>query len=207
MAINKDDLDMAKWILDQAIYHRDVMSLQDTMTIRAFLSALDEHKDRPGENVKSQEWRAMVYRKLLDDPQALMQFTQAAMEKFSPEQISMMLHPQVQEAVIRRHRLSHSHGEDVDLNEALSEMDDGDLYELLRSEGRLTDLVDYYIDNEPDYVRERLGLGDDYEEEVRAEGYESGQEHGQEAGYSVGYEEGHERGYETGHAQGLKDAL
>jgi len=195
MAINRDDLEMAKWVLDQAIYQGTALTLQDTMTIRAFLSALEEHEDRPAENVKSQEWRAMVYRKLLDDPAALQQFTMQAMERFTPEQIAMMLHPQVRQAVIQQYDVQRSDDDDDDrdseeiLVNALHDLSDLDLFETLKDEGRVTDIVDYFIDYDPDYVKRELGIDDDSLQEAIDEAHKEGYEQGVQEGYNQGLEE------------------
>jgi len=185
MAISKQDLEFAKYMLDQAIYLGTPLNMQDTMMIRAFISALEEHEERPSENVRSREWRAMVYRKLLDDPEALMQFTQAAMEKFTPEQISMMLHPQVQQAVLRRYESHTTSDDDVGLEEALREISSSELYDLLQETNHIIDIVDYFIENDPDYVSRQLGMDEELES-------------AREAGWNDGYELGRSEGYEHG---------
>lgn len=181
MAINRNDLELAKWLVEQAAYTGQPLNPDDCFLIKKFIDALLEHQDRPTENVKSREWRAAIYRKLLDDPEALEQFTYQALEKFGPEQLSMMVAPELQSLIVDRH---------------LSTMSAHELFQLLNEHDQIGDLVDYLITNEPDYVSEQLGYSQEDLAEQSEDAYDSGYQDGHEAGLEKGFDEGFARGLE-----------
>ena len=197
MAINKNDFEMAKWVLDQAIYQNSALELRDAMLIRAFLSAIEEHEERPAENVRSREWRAMVYRKLLEDPAALHQFTEEALRKYTPGELASFLHPSIHQAV--RDRYPGQSEESFD--EVLSNTPGEELFEILKDKGRISDIIDYVLDQDPDYVKDYFGL----DEEAFARGFESGTQEGYDQGHSEGHTEGHSEGFTEGLEEGLAD--
>jgi len=195
MTINKDDFEMAKWILDQAIYQNTALDLRDAMLIRAFLSALEEHEERPAENVRSREWRSMVYRKLLEDPTALHQFTEEALRKYTPEELAGFLHPSIFQAVKEQLPSQPS------LEESLANISSNDLFDLLKDAGHLPDFIDHILEHDPDYVKERFGWARELDIEVEAAtmaGYDQGREEGREEGLEEGHTEGYNEGFEEG---------
>lgn len=142
MAINQGDIQFAEYVLAAAIHTNKPLPVQDCVLIKSFIEALLEQQNRPTENVKSREWRAGIYRKILQDPEALHQFTLQAIEKFGIEDLSRMVVPEIQQEIVESH---------------VEHMPAQDLYELLKSKNRLLDLVDALADNEPDFVRRHLG--------------------------------------------------
>jgi hypothetical protein len=184
MAIDRDDLEMVKYIVNNAVYRQQPLDLRDSMAVQAFLLALEEHFERPAENVKSREWRRMVYKKLLDDPEALHQFTMQALEKFGAEHLSAMVAPQLQEKIVARR---------------LEDMSADELYFMLEDSGRLSDFVDYVMEHNPEFVSESLGISHEQLEEEKEAAYDSGYQDGQsevdtESVYEEGYSQGHEDG-------------
>lgn len=174
MALNRTDIEYAKGILNMAVYTTTPLKVEDCILLLRFFDALQEHTERPADNVKSREWRAAIYRKLLDDPDALHQFTMQAIQKFGEEALSRMVAPQLQERIIQ---------------DGIESMPTGDLANLLRESNRWTDLLEYVIENHPEWI-EQLDLLSDAAagniseadlEEARNIGYESGFEDGYEA--------------------------
>jgi len=184
MAINQNDIDLAMYLLDQSIYTNQSLPARDAALVKQFIEALLEHQQRPAENVKSREWRAAIYRKLLDDPQALQQFTQQALEKFGPENLARMVAPQLQELI---------------LAQQIQGMGSRELIELLRSHNRLTDVLEYAMEEDEEWVRDHFGVTDTSEED-------------REASYNAGLEEGQQskqaeidEAYDSGYADGQRD--
>lgn len=164
MAINEGDIEFAKYILSMAIHTGNPLSVQDCVLLKSFIEALLEHRTRPTENVRSREWRAGVYRKLLQDPEALEQFTLQAIQKFGIEDLSRMVVPEIQEKIVEDH---------------VREMSTDDLLSLLKRQNRLVDVLDHVIARDPDFVRNLFsdqGYEDDQDEVV--EDYDSTEEEG-----------------------------
>jgi hypothetical protein len=181
MAINQNDIDLAMYLLDQSIYTGQSLPANDSALIKRFIEALLEHQQRPAENVKSSEWRAAIYRKLLDDPQALQQFTQQALEKFGPENLARMVAPQLQELI---------------LEQQIQTTNSADLLELLRAHNRLTDILDYAMREDEEWVLDHFGLQDRIDE-----AYDTGHAEGQTESNDE-----YDRGYLDGQNAAARDA-
>jgi len=145
MAINQGDIDFAFYVLDNAIYSNQPLASRDCILIKKFIEALLEYQHTPDDNTKSREWRAAVYRKFLEDPEALQQFTEQAINKFGVEVLSQMVVPEIQEKIVAQH---------------IEEMDARDLTELLKDHGKLPDILEYLMETEEGWVSEQLGISD-----------------------------------------------
>lgn len=177
MAINKADLDFAIYVLDQSIYLNKPMAVQDCALIKAFINALLEHQQRPAENVKSREWRAAVYRKLLEDPLALQQFTEQAIEKFGAENLARMVAPEIQEQIVA------SSFQDMSLTVLVGALKDA---------GRWTDILEYAMENNSEWVEEYFHIPERVEE-----AYDTGYAAGKDANEDS-YQEGYDNGFNDG---------
>jgi regulator of replication initiation timing len=185
MAINQNDIDLAMYLLDNAIYAGRSMGPHDCALIKKFIEALLEQQQKPSENTKSREWRAAVYRKLLDDPQALEQFTRQALEKFGPENLARMVAPELQTLI-------------VDQN--ISDMSIPALVELLKAHGKLTETLEYVMENEEEWVIEHFNLQERIDHAYDtglAEGREIAKEDPNEEEYDRGYNEGYDAGFDA----------
>jgi len=170
MAINQNDIEFALYVLNQAIYTGEPLNVRDCVLIKNFIEALQEHQTTPTENVKSREWRASVYRKLLEDPEALAQFTQQAIEKFGVDMLASMVAPEIRERIVAN----------VATEDILESLD--------RSE--LLDLFDRIVEKYPDFVDNSWNRGYDQGfEEGQSIGYEKGVEETEDA-YTAGYNQG-----------------
>lgn len=181
MAINRQDLEMAKYILDAAIqkrYHHvaEEITLQDLMLLRSFLSALEEHFERPGENVASREWRAQIYSKLLDSPEALQQFTEQALRKFGVENLAQMVAPDIQWQIVENY-----------FEEAPVE----DVVRQLKEANRLGVLLEYLINTEPGFVGQYFNTESEEADDR----------------FDEGFSEGHDKGFDQGYDKGFRDAM
>jgi len=143
MAINQSDVDLAMYLLNQSIYTGNALPANDCVLVKKFIEAALEHQHQPAENTKSREWRAGIYRKLLDDPQALEQFTQQALVKFGPNNLARMVAPQLQELIVDQH---------------IRGMPSFDLIALLKTHNRLTDILDYAMEQDEEWVLDYFGL-------------------------------------------------
>ena len=150
-------LDYIRYIVNQAIAERRSLDARDMMLLQSFLDAVDEQKNRPTENVKDSEWRAAVYRHFLDDPQALEQFAMQALKKFGPDQLSMMVIPELQERIAER---------------AFEQLPIEEVYQLLSKHNRLIDFVTYVIEQDPELVRQHLGEEESEESESNEEEFD-----------------------------------
>lgn len=186
MAINKDDIDLAMYLLDQSIYLNQPLVTQDCVLIKKFIEALLEHQQKPSENVKSREWRAAVYRKLLEDPQALHQFTMQALEKFGPENLARMVAPQLQDLIV---------------DQQIGDMNIPDLVELLDSHGKLQDILEHTMEHDEEWVKEHFGL-----QERIDHAYDTGLEEGRQSAKEDPDEEEYDRGYKEGYDAGFDAA-
>lgn len=186
MTINRQDLEMVKYILNNTLQmrhfnahdpHSVPIKMNDLTLLQTFLSALEEHFDRPGENVASSEWRAKIYSKLLESPEALQQFTEQALRKFGIENLSMMVAPDIQWRIVENY---------------FEQTPVDDIVDKLRSENKLGELLEYLINAEPEFVAEYFDLpreDEDYQEQVDA-AHEQGYEEGFEAGRVEGFDAG-----------------
>ena len=194
MALNRSDIDLAKWLISEAInspfisylpparpWEAKAIDLNTLMTIQAFIEAVAEHMNHPTADVRSREWRRMIYSKLLDDPSALAQFTNQALEKFGIEALSQMVAPEIQESIVNR---------------AISEITPQELADLLKEHDQLNDLLEVLADRDPEFLIETLGEHGSLEQ-TQDDAYNSGYQAGEEAGYSKGQNEGYETGYNT----------
>jgi regulator of replication initiation timing len=185
MAVTQDDIDLAMYFLDRAIYANQPMGAQDCALIKKFIEALLEQHQKPSENTKSREWRAAVYRKLLDDPQALEQFTRQALEKFGPEHLARMVAPELQNLI-------------VDQN--ISDMSISNLVELLKAHGKLTETLEYVMEEDEEWVIEHFNLRERIDH-----AYDTGLEEGQKEGLRNKAENEYERGYTDGYDSATRE--
>ena len=199
MALNRSDLDLAKWLISEAInspfisnvpparpWEAKAIDLSTLMTIQAFIEAVGEHMNHPTSDVRSREWRRMIYAKLLDDPSALHQFTAQALEKFGIEALSQMVAPQIQEAIVNR---------------TISQITPHELADLLKEHDQLNDLLEVLANSHPEFLealRDEGTLGM-IEDDAHSAGHELGIEEGHQQGYSEGYETGKSEGYDEGY--------
>lgn len=170
MALNKGDVEFAFWVLDQAIYTSKPLSTQDCALIKQFIEALLEARSGSGEQVKSREWRAGIYRKLLDDPEALEQFTIAAIKKFGSENLAQMVAPDLQVIIVNQH---------------VAQLPVEDLFQLLKSHNRLGEVLEYAMENDEKWVKSTLGL----QEKIDA-AYDEGRQASDAEEYQRGYDDG-----------------
>lgn len=192
MAINRQDLEMAKYILNSAVQMRHFnaqnpqaipVKMNDITLLQTFLIALEEHFDRPGDNVASREWRAQIYSKLLDSPEALQQFTEQALKKFGVENLSMMVAPDIQWKIVENY---------------FEQAPVDDVVNKLRSENKLSDLLEYLMDAEPEFVAEYFDVPDEgYQDQVDA-AFDQGKEEGRAEGFQDGFDQGRSEGFEEG---------
>lgn len=126
----------------------------------------------------SRRTTAAVYRKLLDDPAALQQFTEQAIQKFGPERLSHMVAPQLQEIIV---------------NEAFAQMSTGALANALKEHNRWTEVLEYAFETEQEWVLDHFGLRD----QINA-AYDSGLAEGQEQANESQIQEAYNEGFEDG---------
>lgn len=176
MAVNQGDIEFAFFVLNSAIYTHKPLSVQDCALIKAFIEAILEQQSDPTANVKSREWRAAIYQKLLEDPEALQQFTLAALEKFGPEHLAQMVAPQLQELILEGH---------------LGNRDTEDLVRILKEQNRLKDILDYLLDTQESWVKDHFGLQEDIDE-AYDRGFAEGRRESQDE-YQRGFDEGYEQ--------------
>jgi len=135
------EIQYLRYLVGRALANRQPLDERDMILLQSFLDALDEQKNRPHEDVKDREWRAQIYRRFLDDPEALEQFTKQALQKFGPERLSLMVAPELQEKIARR---------------AFDEMPINSIYQILVDNNRIGDLIDYIMDHNPEFIRSRI---------------------------------------------------
>lgn len=184
MPVDQNDIDLAMYLLDQSIYTGHPLNAQDAALVKKFIEALLEQQQRPAENVKSREWRAAVYRKLLEDPQALEQFTLQALEKFGPENLAKMVAPQLQDLIV---------------DQQIGDMSIPDLFELLDAHDKLNDVLQYVMEHNEEWVKEHFNL-----QERISNAYDTGLEEGLQ-GKQDEAEGEYERGYEDGYTKATKE--
>jgi hypothetical protein len=211
MAIDRNDIEIAKWFINEAItspsigalpptqpWQQRAIGLEDLYRIKAFIEAVEEHVQRPTEDVKSREWRAAVYKKLLEDPEALNQFTHQAIEKFGIENLSRMVVPEVQRIIVDQH---------------LSRMTPEVLANILCEYDQLESLFEHLIEADPEFIWQYFGEAPEGEERINRaydrgfdagaeEGYNQGFDEGKQEGQQEGAEESYNRGFENGWSEG-----
>lgn len=135
------DIEYVLYMINMAIGTNTPLDIRDLMFLKTFIEALQEQKERPTENVKDRAWRAAIYRRFLEDPEALHQFAEQAIKKFGIENLSRMVVPEIQQQVMEQH---------------VRDMTTTELVQLLKSHDRLIDVLDYLIEQQPDFVEERM---------------------------------------------------
>lgn len=117
-----------------------IMSLEAEMHPRTPAQRLED-------DVKRRDWRQKVYRRLLEDPDALNQFTLQAMERFGPQQLASMVVPEIADEIV--------------IN-SIASMPVDDLVRILRETDRLQGVIDQIMLEDPQYIQEMV---DSYEDE------------------------------------------